>query len=271
LGHRIETARTLLPHDDDYAAISFVNVSGVDQSLIRGLALGVAASCSSDLVRPLVDTSHNLAVQPEGEIDNTPTNEPINVDGSDKEAMSDVGDMQVKCASIHATDNQSPTAAASDRDDYSHIQPVIDKLPSSLTAEQRKQAIVLIKRNADVFSRSEFDVGCTNLVTARIVTNGQGPIAEPLRRHARVHLDVIADTIERMKDAGIVEEAASPWAANLVVVSCRDDKGNPTTPRITIDYRGLNSITYRDRYLIPNLKDCLHALDNKVPEHYRHV
>jgi len=271
LGHRIETARTLLPHDDDYAAISFVNVSGVDQSLIRGLALGVAASCSSDLVRPLVDTSHNLAVQPEGEIDNTPTNEPINVDGSDKEAMSDVGDMQVKCASIHAADNQSPTAAASDRDDYSHIQPVIDKLPSSLTAEQRKQAIVLIKRNADVFSRSEFDVGCTNLVTARIVTNGQGPIAEPLRRHARVHLDVIADTIERMKDAGIVEEAASPWAANLVVVSCRDDKGNPTTPRITIDYRGLNSITYRDRYLIPNLKDCLHALDNKVPEHYRHV
>jgi len=45
-------ARTLLPHDDDYAAISFVNVSGVDQSLKRGLALGVAAPCSSDLVRP---------------------------------------------------------------------------------------------------------------------------------------------------------------------------------------------------------------------------
>ena len=81
---------------------------------------------------------------------------------------------QVKCASIHTTSGMSSATITSDGDDFSHVQPVIDKLPSSLTAEQRAQAIDLIKSNADIFSRSEFDVGCTDLLTAKIVTNGQG-------------------------------------------------------------------------------------------------
>ena len=75
---------------------------------------------------------------------------------------------------------------------------------------------------------------------------------------------MIDDTIERMREAGIVEDANSPWAANVVVVSRRDSEGRPTTPRITIDYRGLNSITYRNRYPIPHMKDCLQSLNDAV-------
>ena len=59
------------------------------------------------------------------------------------------------------------------------------------------------KNNADIFSRSEYDVGCANNFTARIETGNHAPIAEPLRRHERVHLDVIDETIENMKQAGI--------------------------------------------------------------------
>ena len=163
----------------------------------------------------------------------------------------------VKCASVHAS--------ISTDDDFTHIQPVIDKLPDSLTAQQRQQAIDLIKRNADVFGRHEFDVGCTDLLTARIITDpNRRPIAEPLRRHAKVHLDTIDDTIEKMKQAGIVEDACSPWSANLVVVGRKDDQGRPTTPRVTIDFRGLNAITYRDRHPIPHMGDCLRSLDKAV-------
>ena len=64
-----------------------------------------------------------------------------------------------------------------------------------------------------------------------------------------------------MKEAGIVEDACSPWNANLVVVGRNNDQGKPTTPRVTIDFRGLNSITYRDKYPIPHLGDCLRSLD----------
>jgi len=114
----------------------------------------------------------------------------------------------IRCASVR------PPAASSvsNVDDFAHLQPVIDKLPDTLTAEQREEATALIKRNADVFGRHEFDVGCTNLLTASIVTDPtQLPIAEPLCRHARVHLDTIDETIERMKQAGIVKNACSPW------------------------------------------------------------
>ena len=112
-----------------------------------------------------------------------------------------------------------------------------------------------------MFGKHEFDVGCTNLLTSRIITGDHRPIAEPLRRHARVHLDVIDDTIEKMMEAGIVEEANSPWSANLVVVSRTDEQGRPTTPRVTIDFRGLNSITYKDKFPLPHIQDCLRALD----------
>jgi len=74
-------------------------------------------------------------------------------------------------------------------------------------------------------------------------------------------LDVIDETIERIEAAGIVEKANSPWSTNLVVITRKDENGNPTTPKITIDFRGLNAITYRNRFPLPNLKECLHTLD----------
>jgi len=60
-----------------------------------------------------------------------------------------------------------------------------------------------------------------------------------------------------MEAAGIVERASSPWSANHVVVMRYDDKGHPTTPRITIDFCKLNAITYKDKFPIPHIKDCL--------------
>jgi len=144
----------------------------------------------------------------------------------------------------------------------SHVQPVIDRLPDCLSPEQKVKAIELIKHNADVFSRHEFDVGCTDLMTASIDTGSSRSIAEPLRRHARGHLDIIDETIDKMEAAGIVSKCSSPWSFNLVVVSRYDDQGKPTTPRITIDYRKLNAITCKDRYPLPNIKDCLQSLSN---------
>ena len=136
----------------------------------------------------------------------------------------DGGEMVVKRATVYAVrpvgvPSAEPIATNSEAADLSHIQPIVDKLPSSLTPDQRERAIELIKRNADVFSRSEYDVGCTDFLTARIVTDDHRPITEPLRRHARAYLDVIDETVDRMCQAGIAEPACSPWSANLVVVA----------------------------------------------------
>jgi len=48
--------------------------------------------------------------------------------------------------------------------DGTHVQCMIDDLPTDLTVEQREQAIHFIFTNAGVFSQSEFDIGRTQLV-----------------------------------------------------------------------------------------------------------
>jgi len=254
-------ARTLLGHNDQFAAIAFMNVSGVEQSLRQGHSLGLATSCPINAVQSLTD--------PESV---PPGNQPhadgiVSVADGGRLVAGNDDDTQVKCATVHVDPLGSPGAdqkAPREVQDFTHIQPVIDRLPDTLMPEQREQAIALIERNADIFSKHEFDVGCTDLLTARIFTGNNPPHAEPLRRHARVHLGVINDTIQKMKSAGICEDASSPWAANLVVVARLNDQGKPTTPRITMDYRGLNAVTYKDRYPIPHLGDCIRSLDNAV-------
>jgi hypothetical protein len=68
-------------------------------------------------------------------------------------------------------------------DEFSRILPVIDNLPDDLTKEQRAEAIGLIKRNADVFSRDEFDLSLTDFVTCSIDTGDAKPFAETLQSH----------------------------------------------------------------------------------------
>ena len=69
----------------------------------------------------------------------------------------------------------------SDADENVHVEPVIKKLPTSLTPDQREKVVELIKKNSDIFSKHEFDVGCTDFVTASIKTGSHLPISELLR------------------------------------------------------------------------------------------
>ena len=82
------SAWTLLSHDDNHAAISFVNVSGVNQSSRQGFALGLATLCLPDLLRPFMDTRHGPAMRPVGEDISTPTT--VNGDCDANESVSDV-------------------------------------------------------------------------------------------------------------------------------------------------------------------------------------
>ena len=112
--------------------------------------------------------------------------------------------------------------------------------------------IELLKRNADLFARDSYDVGRTTLLHAEINTGNHAPISEPLRRHAKVHLDLIDKTVEDLQAAGLVEESTSAWASNLVIVN---HEGGP--PRVTVDLRRLNSITCCLLYTSPSPRDGL--------------
>jgi len=57
-----------------------------------------------------------------------------------------------------------------------------------------------------------------------------------------------------MEKQGLIEKSASPWASNVVVVT-----KSVGTPRISLEYKMLNNVTYKDSYPLPNISDCLDA------------
>ena len=307
-------ARTLLPDNDKFAAVRFINVSGEEQIIDSGYFLGRAVpgfqlGCGE--MRSVAPASHGAVDDTSGTaargVDNGPAAKPL-VGGATQScseafsptakpiggrapginlvtakpytnpALSLGGDLPIADRGASYQSTQAATSAVlvdgcrtrtqTFCEDFAdllngecaHIKPIVDGIPDEFSEGERRRVTELLINNADLFSRSEFDLGRTTLITHGIDTGQHRPIAQPLRRHAKVHLDVIDETVDKMVAAGIIEPASSPWASNVVVVA---RPGNPV-PRITIDYRKLNEITYKDRFPLPRVADCLEALQKNV-------
>jgi len=138
---------------------------------------------------------------------------------------------------------------------YEHLQSVVDSLPTELSMEERLEAVELLHQYQDVFSCHEYDLGRTTLVEHKIDTSDARPIKQGLRRQAQTTHTIIDEFTSNMEKQGIIDKSASPWASNVVVVTKSDG-----TLRITLDYRMLNNVTYKDSYPLPNISDCLDVL-----------
>jgi len=135
------------------------------------------------------------------------------------------------------------------------IKKMVDGLPSELTNEQREQVRGLLMQYRTILSTGDHDVGRTPLVEHTIDTGNHKPIRQPLRRQPFQHQEYIDEETTRMLEYGIIEPAASPWASNVVLVKKKDG-----SLRFCVDYRRLNSITYKDSYPLPLIDNCLNAL-----------
>jgi transposase InsO family protein len=142
-----------------------------------------------------------------------------------------------------------------DEDPFAHVQSLIERIPSDLTVEERQEVERFIRKHANAFSVSDYDIGRTKLIPHRIDTGSNRPVRQQLRRHPQSHLEIIDQEVKKMLDHDIIEESASPWSSNVVLVAKKNGK-----LRFCIDYRKLNSITYKDSYPIPKIDSCLDTL-----------
>ena len=140
-------------------------------------------------------------------------------------------------------------------DPHEHLQPLIQSLPDDITKVEKETAENFIRDNADLFSKSEFDIGRTHLVQHHIDTGMNRPFRQALRRHPMAYLPIIDQHVEDMLANDIVEPAVSPWCSNVVLVR-KADGGL----RFCVDYRQLNELTYKDSYPLPRIDMCLSTL-----------
>lgn len=139
------------------------------------------------------------------------------------------------------------------------INSTLENLPSDITSNQEQQVTKLLRDYDDLFSRGMLDMGRTTLVEHTIDTGQNRPIRQPLRRHAWAHVEEIDRQVEELQQAEFVEPAASPWASNVVLVKKKDG-----SYRLCVDYRRLNSVTYKDSYPLPHIDTCLGSMNGAV-------
>lgn len=122
-----------------------------------------------------------------------------------------------------------------------------------LTPNQQLQLKEVIEATSD---NGTNELGCTNLVYHKIVTNS-APIKSryyPVNPIIQSHMD---KAIEDMLNKGIIEKSNSPWSSPVVLVKKKDN-----TYRFCVDYRKLNSVTEKDAYAIPYVTHTLDKLRN---------
>ena len=136
-----------------------------------------------------------------------------------------------------------------------HLQGVIDGFSSNLTSTEKAAAEGFVREYADLFSKSEFDIGRTNLVQHTIDTGQSRPFKQQLQKHPWAHQAVIDEHVDKMISSGVISPTVSPWSSNVVLV-----KKSSGDLRFCVDFRQLNNLTIKDSYPLPRIDSCMDSL-----------
>ena len=131
--------------------------------------------------------------------------------------------------------------------DLSHIQ----------GSERQKLLRDMIERNADLFAKSDCDLGFTDLVKAKIDTGHHPPIKQKPYHLPYSQRKVVQEQIDEMLKAGIIEPSRSPWASPIVLVAKRDSKQR----RFCVDLRKVNHVSVPYSHPLPRIDDILASLE----------
>ena len=135
---------------------------------------------------------------------------------------------------------------------------VFDSALSNISGDIHTKLRDVLVENADTFSFSTKDLGCTGLVKHHIDTQGQGPIRlRPYRTSPR-QKEVAKQIIDELLDNNIIQPSTSPWSAPIVLV-----KKKTGEDRLCIDYRRLNAVTKKDSFPLPRIDDVLDLLQGQ--------
>ena len=105
----------------------------------------------------------------------------------------------------------------------------------------QNEAKEMLKRNAKVFSKTDMDMGRTNLVKHHIKLTDPVSFKEAYRRIPPQMYDEVKAHIQEMLNLEAIRPSNSPWASAIVLVRKKDGR-----LRFCIDLRRLNNRTVKD-------------------------
>ncbi|GJY15110.1 putative reverse transcriptase domain-containing protein [Tanacetum coccineum] len=84
---------------------------------------------------------------------------------------------------------------------------------------------------------------------------GAAPVARAPYRLAPSEMKELSEQLQELSNKGFIRPSSSPWGAPVLFVQKKDGSF-----RMCIDYRELNKLTVKNRYLLPRIDDLLNQL-----------
>ncbi len=136
-----------------------------------------------------------------------------------------------------------------------HLHNLFTRSKEHLDETQQKGLRELLFRNQHLFAKNKSELGRTNLVKHSINTGDAAPIKMPARRLPLHQREIEKEQVEAMLQQNVIEPSDSPWRSSVVLVKKKDG-----SYRWCVDFRGVNSVTRKDSYPLPNISDTLDSL-----------
>uniref|UniRef100_A0A914H3L2 RNA-directed DNA polymerase n=1 Tax=Globodera rostochiensis TaxID=31243 RepID=A0A914H3L2_GLORO len=127
-----------------------------------------------------------------------------------------------------------------------------------ISEPEKLELMNLLNEFEEIFAISEEELTQTDLVSHTIETGDAIPIRSKMRPVPYAYREKVSGMIQDYLGRGIIRPSFSPWASPIVIVPKKDG-----SLRFCVDYRGLNSVTVKDAFPLPNIDNTLLALGGK--------
>jgi len=138
-----------------------------------------------------------------------------------------------------------------------HLQDLFDKsvAQGDLAPSHQSNLAALLRRHSDAFATGPMDLGYCSVLEHDIDTGDAEPIRQPPRRPPLSARQAEEDILNEMLQTGVIEPSNSPWSSPVCMVRKKDG-----SYRYCVDYRRMNSVTIKDAFHVPDVKDALDSL-----------
>ncbi|GJY21202.1 putative reverse transcriptase domain-containing protein [Tanacetum coccineum] len=122
--------------------------------------------------------------------------------------------------------------------------------------KKRLEDVPIIQDFLNVFPKDLPSLPLTRQVEFQInLIPGAAPVARAPYRLAPSEMKELSGQLKEPSGKGFIRPSSSPWGAPVLFVKKKDGSF-----RMCIDYRGLNKLTVKNRYLLPRIDDLFDQL-----------
>nr|GFC27800.1 putative reverse transcriptase domain-containing protein [Tanacetum cinerariifolium] len=122
--------------------------------------------------------------------------------------------------------------------------------------KKRLEDVPIIRNFPEVFLEELLGLPPTRPVEFQIdLVPGAALVAQAPYRLAPSEMKELAEQLKELSDKGFIRPSSSPWGAPVLFFKKKDGSF-----RMCIDYRELNKLTVKNRYLLPRIDDLFDQL-----------